>query len=450
MIGRWRLRCLNRLGSLKRRLLRAATRTVQDVWGMRTSLPLLAGMTVGGVLLGIALRNTREGGTDAASWWQASGTILGLVFIWWEINEVRRNAEVQERATRSELYRGASDGMARINEVFFRYPWLRSYFYDGRPASQLPVPSEVRWGERANQIPDKETLRVLTESVAEMYADFADDLLEQYGTIPDEMDWATWWAYLRFIYNNSPAFREFMDDNIDFYPDYLHAVFGHLIVRDPDTRRLLGRWAAFPVSQDVESKDESRRLRAARKRLAVFDRLATSDPHTRRYPWYGRWYLELREWRSTGACRPDTDRIVRGRPPNPAIAASVLPLTASSVNVLIAWPLEVGCDGACPSSEVTPAACDLARHREVVTSWLLKLLDRSGARTVRVYESFSGQTTLRPVRTYDLRRLKLYSRKVTYHPSTYGPEEFSTPWSPPAGFSPPKGRNVATSLPSPR
>ena len=438
MINQPLRKLLGRLGEMVEpfggcRPVRAAVKGGQEARSRLGSIPVLIGILVGFALTFVAFHQTFWGSkfSEASGWWEASGTILGLAFIWFQIDELRRNAKGQERAARSQLYRGASDGMARINEVFFRYPWLRSFFYDGRPADEIPEASEVKWGERAGQVPDEATLRVLTENVGEMFADFADDLLEQYGTIPDELDWSTWWSYLRFIYAHSPSFREFMDGNVEFYPDYLHAVFGHVIVRDPHSRRLLGRWSAYPVSASAEGKEDSRRLQVTRRQLSAFGRLAAEDPTERRYPWYGRWYLELLEWSSPHSCNPGVFGTNRDGSPAPAIVASILPETDATVNLFVAWPREVAClEGCAGDGDGEEVRCDLQRKRAVVTSWLIKLLDRSGTETVQLHEAFPGEAAPRHNTTYDMRQLGLFCKDVTYHLKTYQPADPPAPWLP--------------------
>jgi hypothetical protein len=77
----------------------------------------------------------------------------------------------------------------------------------------------------------------------EAIVDFADVCVEQRNSIRHaEMDWSTWDAYFRYLFQNSPVLQRFLRENKDFYPDYLTSVFGYIVVRVEHTGEVASEW----------------------------------------------------------------------------------------------------------------------------------------------------------------------------------------------------------------
>jgi hypothetical protein len=97
--------------------------------------------------------------------------------------------------------------------------------------------------------PNAGTLDLACEAIV----DFADVCVEQRKSIPDaDMDWSTWDAYFRFLYQNSPVLRRFLRDSKDFYPDYLTTVFGYILVRDEQTGTVASEWQVKESEQGLK------------------------------------------------------------------------------------------------------------------------------------------------------------------------------------------------------
>ncbi len=152
--------------------------------------------------------------------------LLGLFFVGLEVRHLARQQEVATDATTSQLYGQVSEAMYRLNQLFDEKPHWWQYFY-----KNVKVPNKLH-----DQI----------ENVCELMLDFVDAVVEQKRTLPAEvsMDWSTWEAYFRFLYNNSPALRAFVRENLDFYPDYFFAALGYVVVRQPSSGEVISEWEA--------------------------------------------------------------------------------------------------------------------------------------------------------------------------------------------------------------
>jgi len=322
----------------------------------------------------------------------ATATVGGLFFVGQQLRAVARQTQLQYGTMRSELYRGASDGNHRILRVFMEYPWLRPYFYDGKEKEDAKADAsrlgddESGYDGSGELPPTPELFKALTQATCEMFADFADDLIEQSKSVSD-MDWATWWVYLRFLYQNSPALREFLEENLPFYPDYLHEYFGHLVVRDQTQRTFVSRWSCYEVAFDDIDTD----------RAALVDRLLSREdaavahlrPGRRRYPWFQHWYI-LREEVGEGI-------VVTSEDEEPA--ATDAETDAEDVIAAIVTPTDE--DPTVVRVTLGTNATVDVREVEAVRSWILHMLNRSGSSTVEFY----GPSGIEGVQdtTYDLR-----------------------------------------------
>ena len=124
--------------------------------------------------------------------------------------------------------------------------------------------------------------------------DFVDGVVEQKRAMPwtgkpESMDWSTWDAYFRFLYRSSPVLQEYVRDNLDYYPDYIFAVLGHLIVREPDSGTVTSRWVASEVT-DPDGAASADRLLACR----LFGDGALQGARSG-YPWIRPWLFHLDE-----------------------------------------------------------------------------------------------------------------------------------------------------------
>jgi len=183
-------------------------------------------------------------------WWVAVGqwagiliALGGLVFVLIQVRGLAKQQKLAAKAATSLLYGVVSEAMSRVNNLFYLHPeWVR-YFYEGEEA------------------PARDTdLRTQLDMVCELVMDFVDAVVEQKRVLPADiaMDWSTWEAYFRFLYARSPMLQEFVEDNLDFYPDYFLAALGYLVVRERKTGETLSTWTARELNPDEKDPKQQR------------------------------------------------------------------------------------------------------------------------------------------------------------------------------------------------
>ena len=213
-------------------------------------------------------------GTD---WWVAVGQWLGivialggLVFVVLQVRDLARQQKLAAKAATSLLYGVVSEAMSRVNNLFYLHPeWVR-YFYEGEeaPASDAD-------------------LRTQLDMVCELVMDFVDAVVEQKRVLPADisMDWSTWEAYFRFLYNRSPVLQEFVEDNLDFYPDYFLAALGYLVVREHHTGHTLSTWTACELDPDEKDAKQVPHMTLA-ARILEREKLPPKG-----FPWNRTWII---------------------------------------------------------------------------------------------------------------------------------------------------------------
>jgi hypothetical protein len=226
----------------------------------------------------------------ATDWIQVILAALFGSLIVVQLIDIKRQTKQSALANVSESYAQISVGMASFRSILFQTPEWYGYFFEG--------------DDPRNDGLNKDELRRL-EFVCDEIVDLADTVIEQRHTVPGaEMDWSTWDAYLRFIYQNSPLLRWYLRENKELYPDYVLTVFGFIIVRDEDTDdtgkvRNIGKvqseWRVDEWPSDQIEGQDPERLEIAFKECATAfkegAREVASDPQEKGYPWFRTWVI---------------------------------------------------------------------------------------------------------------------------------------------------------------
>jgi hypothetical protein len=174
------------------------------------------------------------------------------------------------QAALSQAYSQISQATAEFNEMFLDHPEWYSYFYEGKEA-----------GSGREDL----TLRTQLEHVSETFMDFVDVVVELRNAAPfAAMDWSTWESWFRFVYNNSPALRAWVLDNVTFCPDYQLAPLGFIVVRDAISGQVTGRWHACEFDEDDASH-----ISAAQRLWADNWKAHISAPG---FPWVRTWVMQ--------------------------------------------------------------------------------------------------------------------------------------------------------------
>lgn len=318
----------------------------------------------------------------AAEWaaWAGVGvTAVGFVFLYYQLKYAADQARQTARVMTSNLYGHVAEAMDRVNSRLLANPQLIPYFHEN---VELPD--------------DDDTTRRQTELVCETILDMADSVTEQRRVRPDDMDWSTWFAYFRWLHQNGPALRTFLDENVDFFPDYIFAVFGRIHVRERNRGALKHIYCAHEFASpealptdSEESGDEA----FLRKALGIG---VDQEMPTPGYPWVRTWLF-----------RRASDE-VRKRDVDPVIVADV-DVTASKHHQE---------DIATVRFIVTDEKRVDGESQDAVRDWVLGTFDRTGIRWVEfVHESSAGSTTR--VEKFDLskRNLDLYGKRLFGGPS---------------------------------
>jgi hypothetical protein len=237
--------------------------------------------------------------TTTADWMTAGGTVaaagfalIATIVAIWQLSRIANQLTLAAQTNVSQAYAVVSERMAFLRDLLANddaalYP----YFYSGRdPLKKQP---------RSRRKPPRQDV---LELACEAIVDFADVCVEQRKIIPHaDMDWSTWDAYFRFLYQNSPVLKRFLKENKDLYPDYLTTVFGHIVVRDEDSGHVRSEW-------QVDESDEG----------------------LGGYPW-------MRTWLITELLDPTTNETEKRRKPKTLKAAVLRPVHASTIDVRFTW-----------------------------------------------------------------------------------------------------------------
>jgi hypothetical protein len=244
--------------------------------------------------------------------------------------------------------------MASLRNTLFAHPEWSKYFFEGED------PREDK--------PRAKTM-VGLELVCDEIVDLADTVIEQRRTVPGaEMDWSTWEAYLRDVYQNSPLLKRYLQESIQFYPDYVLSAFGYIIVRDEDTGEVQSEWSVDEWRSARAKAPYPERLDSVLERWGIDPRSVSNAAH--KYPWFRTWVI-------TRIGRNAEDR-------GPRLVAVTDPVKSDPerANVRFAW-CESG-DNLDPE-EVTKQA---KRHLQ---DWVLVVLQTSG-RLKKANVKFDSQT----------------------------------------------------------
>jgi len=178
--------------------------------------------------------------TTTAEWLTAYGTVaaagfalIATIVAVWQLPRIAGELTLAAQTNVSQAYAVVAERSAALRDLLANNEAdLYPYFYERlRPHSKR---------ERSFPKPPNEgTLQLACEAIV----DFADVCVEQRKSIPGaDMDWSTWDAYFRDLYQHSPVLKQFLRDNKDFYPDYLTTVFGYIVVRDEQTGNVKSEW----------------------------------------------------------------------------------------------------------------------------------------------------------------------------------------------------------------
>jgi hypothetical protein len=220
--------------------------------------------------------------TEVANIVLAIAAILTLLFTGFQLRLLSHQMTVSSQAGISQAYGQVMQGMGEIHRILLEHPDWIPYLYEDK---------EVGSGSDA--------LRQELYHLCEVFADFLDVVVEQRGAIPSsEMDWSTWDLYFRYVYANSPILREWVLDNITFYPDYELASLGFIVVREPVNGRVTEVWDA--IAYEEEKPEHASTVRQLWPEEA--DRTARISQAG--YPWVGTWIMRCYDgdghWKPAG------------------------------------------------------------------------------------------------------------------------------------------------------
>jgi hypothetical protein len=151
----------------------------------------------------------------------------------WQLPKIGNQLRLAAETNVSSAYSVVSERMASLRDILAAddaalYP----YFYSG-------LDPDDEHDRSLPKRPNEDVLQLACEAIV----DFADVCVEQRNSIRHaEMDWSTWDAYFRYLFQNSPVLQRFLRENKDFYPDYLTSVFGYIVVRVEHTGEVASEW----------------------------------------------------------------------------------------------------------------------------------------------------------------------------------------------------------------
>jgi hypothetical protein len=222
----------------------------------------------------------------STTFWTAVGSIaiavtavvavLAALFAYRQVKGLRDQLDVSVRQSRSQLYGQVSSLNGQIHDALERHTECIDYFYNQAP----PPPTK---GPMADP-----KLRLQLYNMCERYIDFVDGVIEQKRAMPatgrvESMDWSTWDSYFRFLYRSSPVLQEYVRENLDSYPDYIFAVLGYIIVREPESGRVTSKWVAHEVTDPDDADGDDNRLARRLFGERALDGTLTGFPWIR--PW---------------------------------------------------------------------------------------------------------------------------------------------------------------------
>ncbi|OLC23336.1 MAG: hypothetical protein AUH40_11615 [Chloroflexi bacterium 13_1_40CM_65_17] len=286
-------------------------------------------------------------------WWVAVGqwagiliALGGLVFVLIQVRGLAKQQKLAAKAATSLLYGVVSEAMSRVNNLFYLHPeWVR-YFYEGEEA------------------PARDTdLRTQLDMVCELVMDFVDAVVEQKRVLPADiaMDWSTWEAYFRFLYARSPMLQEFVEDNLDFYPDYFLAALGYLVVRERKTGETLSTWTARELNPDEKDPKQLPHVTLAAG-ILEYEKLPP-----RGFPWNRTWIISRKA------------EAVGQEASFPVVVAAVVGTAVDQVKVTWRWS---------PQSNETA----FVREQHVLRCWVLGTMEGTGVKKVE-FDLPTGRTT---------------------------------------------------------
>jgi hypothetical protein len=285
-------------------------------------------------------------------WWVAVGqwagiliALGGLVFVFFQVRDLAKQQKLAAKAATSLLYGVVSEAMSRVNNLFYLHPeWVR-YFYEGEEAP-------------AND-PD---LRTQLDMVCELVMDFVDAIVEQKRVLPADisMDWSTWEAYFRFLYDQSPVLQDHVDENLNFYPDYFLAALGFITVRNPKTGETVSKWTAREVDRDEK---DAKQLPNVTLAAGILGR----ELPPQGFPWNRTWIIR----RKAQAVGPEASSTL--------VVAAVVGTALDQVTVTMRWSPQSNEDA-------------FVRELPVLQYWILGTMVGTGVKKVE-FDLPSGRTT---------------------------------------------------------
>ena len=298
----------------------------------------------------------------------ASATVISLIVVAAQLREVARQDKIASGATQSQVYGRVLEAMRVIDRVLLERPELLKYFYKGVEPPRKP----------------SEALDARLMQLSFLFMDLASDVMEQRRALHTDVDWQSWDAFFRFVYGSSPYLRRFIEDNVDFYTDYVLAAFGHVNIREEFTGRIIGQWEAYEPASGLANVEDDRRRPSGRRLIRALwpEREVERRPATT-YPWARTWLL--RRLYSAGA------------PAHTGVLLADVTATARGMTIST-WHHGVG-------RETEPW----------LHSWLLSTAEGSGIRSVTVIDGVDGRRT-----SYDLDQHGAAGR-ATYRIRRYHP-----------------------------
>lgn len=142
------------------------------------------------------------------AWLSLSGIVVAVAAMGgtlWQGHLLRRQLTQTEQISRSQFYHDIAARFVELNRLFVDRPELWKYFHAGCAA------------------PTDEAGRAMVNSVSAMVANLADVCYTNDKILSDLF--SDWDRYFRYIYSNSPSFREFWAQSGRFWPDRVNRTF---------------------------------------------------------------------------------------------------------------------------------------------------------------------------------------------------------------------------------
>jgi hypothetical protein len=135
--------------------------------------------------------------------------VLSLLFVARQTRELTRQTRLNNRIGTLGSMHDSLEMLHEIQAIFTDRPELRPYFYGGKPCP--------RRGHR----------REMLVNIAEMLADTIDYGLMVVKLMPGTEEYEGWLNYALFMMQSSPALREHVDENPDWYLAYRRIIVRH-------------------------------------------------------------------------------------------------------------------------------------------------------------------------------------------------------------------------------